>query len=315
MFFSMRCWNRPVLLAVCVSVLGIHQNASGQIRFEEVTQQAGLLEPLQGIMGHGGAWGDIDNDGLLDLYVGGFCDRPNSEYLPAPGPVHNYLFRNLGDGTFEIAKSPPLEFYGRTSGAVFADLNNNGRLELYVANNAKPGGKAELPKITKAARNQMSNLFRNDGDGKFVDISESSGAVLPGLDTARNIGVLDVNQDGLLDLFVVEDTFTKVSRSALLLNLGNLKFRDITASAGIPEDVFGLGLAVADLNEDGRPDFFVGHSNRFFLSKGDGTYHEPESLRKVFAWEPMDREEMALRGSLCRSQSGWQAGHGALPPL
>ena len=51
----------------------------------DVTREAGLIEPLAGIMGHGGAWGDFDGDGLIDLFLGGFCDRPNSEYKPAAG--------------------------------------------------------------------------------------------------------------------------------------------------------------------------------------------------------------------------------------
>src|SRR5262245_56068929 len=103
------------------------------IRFTDVTKEAGLLAPLAGLMGHGGAWGDCHGDGKIDLYVGGFCDRPNDAYKPAAGPVRNRLFRNLGNGKFEEVKMPAVEFYGRTSGAVFADLDNNGTLELYAA--------------------------------------------------------------------------------------------------------------------------------------------------------------------------------------
>src|SRR5262245_42806908 len=94
------------------------------IMFEDVTDKAGLKEPLAGIMGHGGAWGDFDGDGRPDLFVGGFCDRPNAEYKPANGPVAAALFRNRGDGTFEHVKDTPATHFGRTSGAVFADLDN-----------------------------------------------------------------------------------------------------------------------------------------------------------------------------------------------
>jgi hypothetical protein len=51
-------------------------------------------------MGHGGAWGDIDGDGLIDLFVGGFADRPNAEYAPAAGAMTNKVFRNSGDEKF-----------------------------------------------------------------------------------------------------------------------------------------------------------------------------------------------------------------------
>src|SRR5690348_4991182 len=78
----------------------------GEIVFTDATETAGLVEPLAGLMGHGGAWGDIDGDGKLDLFVGGFCDRPNAEYAPAAGPVSSRLFRNRGDGTFERLSQP-----------------------------------------------------------------------------------------------------------------------------------------------------------------------------------------------------------------
>src|SRR5262245_16829042 len=96
--------------------------AAQEIRFRDVTREAGLLEPLAGILGHGGAWGDFDGDGRIDLFVGGFCDRPDKEYLPNKGPVPSRLFRNLGNGKFELVKDTPASFLGRTSGAVFADL-------------------------------------------------------------------------------------------------------------------------------------------------------------------------------------------------
>jgi hypothetical protein len=93
--------------------------------FSDRTVESGVLAPLEGMMGHGAAWGDFDGDGRIDLYVGGFCDRPNAEYNPADSPVPNRLLRNLGDGRFEIVQQPAVSFHGRTSGAVFADLDNN----------------------------------------------------------------------------------------------------------------------------------------------------------------------------------------------
>src|SRR3954471_3094900 len=129
-----------LMLGVACSALALSADdkpADYPIVFSDRTKEAGILEHVAGMMGHGGAWGDFDGDGHIDLYVGGFCDRPNAEYKPAAGPVPNRLFRNLGNGRFEQVKMPAVEFYGRTSGAIFADLDNDGALELYVANNAK----------------------------------------------------------------------------------------------------------------------------------------------------------------------------------
>ncbi len=259
------------------------------IRFADVTRQAGLIGPLAGIMGHGGAWGDLDGDGDLDLYVGGFADRPHERYLPALGPVPNKLFRNRGDGTFQLVEDSPTAFFGRTSGAVFADLDNNGTLDLYVANNCK-GKTGYRTGPQRAAQLRHSNLYRNDR-GRLVDVSAASGACPTSMGTARNIGVLDYDGDGLLDLLVVEDKCVSSPRCVLFRNLGNLKFQDVNRAAGLPDDLLGFGMAVADLNEDGRPDFFVGHHNRLFLSTKGNKYYEPPELRKVFAWQPLHNED------------------------
>lgn len=260
-----------------------------EIRFQDVTEQAGLTKPLRGIMGHGGAWGDVDGDGRIDLYIGGFADRPDSEYAPADGPPKNVLFRNVGKGRFQRWKQPPVEFFARTSGAVFADLDNDGDLELYVANNCKGQTRWDAGP-QREAQLAYSKLFRNDG-GKFVDITKQSSARPDSLGTARNIGVFDYNGDGLLDLFVAEDNFSKNPRSVLLENLGGLKFKDVGAEVGLPDDVFGLGVAVADVNDDGRSDFFVGHSNRLFLSARGNRYVESDTLNRTFAWKPLNNED------------------------
>jgi hypothetical protein len=262
------------------------------IVFSDRTRESGILEHVAGMMGHGAAWGDFDGDGRVDLYVGGFCDRPDAEYKPAKGPVPNRLFRNAGGGKFELVKETVTGFHGRTSGAVFADLDNSGKLALYVANNTKgKSNKTEEPQ--RSAQLRHAQLFRND-NGKFVDISKDSGACPDSLLTARNVGVLDFDGDGLLDLLIVEDKFTpkpKVPRTRLLRNKGDFKFEDVTKEMGLPEDMYGLGCAVADLNGDGRPDFFIAHSNRLFLSQPDGKYREATELRDVFAWKPLDNED------------------------
>jgi enediyne biosynthesis protein E4 len=274
-------------------VLGaMTMHAPAQIDFADVTREAALSEPLAGILGHGGALGDFDGDGRLDIFVGGFSDRPNGEYAPVGRPVPNRLFRNSGHGGFKWLKNSPVEAFGRTSGAVFVDLDNNGTLDLYVANNARQKASPSDREPQRSAKTLRSQLFRNDG-GRFVNISRESGACPDSLLSARNVGVFDYDGDGLLDLFIVEDKFTPRPRSVLLRNLGGLKFRDVTSEAGLPEDIYGLGLAVGDLNDDGKPDFLVGHSNRLFLSQPGSRYREAHELSSVFAHQPRHSEDWA----------------------
>ncbi|MEZ6058261.1 MAG: CRTAC1 family protein [Planctomycetaceae bacterium] len=287
-----------VLAAVTLAPLAANlcNSYAGEILFHEATKEAGLLESLQGLMGHGGAWGDVDGDGDLDLYVGGFADRPDAEYAPANGPVGSQLFIN-DNGKFRVADNLPT-LYARTSGAVFVDLDNDGALELYVANNAKPGGKPNTRGMRQAKAQPQRSVLYQQRSGQWIDISEASGACPQGLHTARNVVILDYDADGLLDLLLIEDRFRKDPHSVLLRNEGNLEFRDVTAKAGLPNDLFGLGHAVADLNDDGRPDIFIGHSNRFFLSQGDGTYIEPEGLKALFAWQPLHGEDWPCGAAL-----------------
>tara|TARA_R110002096_G_scaffold29509_9_gene88983 strand:- start:1288 stop:2856 length:1569 start_codon:yes stop_codon:yes gene_type:complete len=279
-----------IRLSFLIVWLGSTVSVWSQITFQDLTDDAGIRQPLAGLMGHGGAWGDVDGDGWIDLFVGGFADRPDEEYAPANGPVISQLFRNVQGKTFEPVLETPVRHYARTSGALFADLDNDGDVDLYVANNSKGKSKRDA-EPQRSAQMAGSKLFRNDG-ANFVDVSNSSGACPERLGTARNVGVLDFNRDGLLDLLVVEDRFRKGPSSRLFRNLGGLKFEDATASCGIPEDVFGLGLALADVNADGATDVFVPHSNRFFLGSPDGTFREcTEELTSVLGWEPLDGED------------------------
>ncbi|HUT34756.1 MAG TPA: CRTAC1 family protein [Planctomycetota bacterium] len=240
--------------------------------FEDATASWGLAGPLRGIMAHAAACGDIDGDGDLDLFVGNFCDRPPERYIGANGPVPNMLLINDG-GKFRHSGQAVLATRARTSGAVFADLDNDGDLDLYVSHNSKARG-----------LRVANQLFENVG-GTFRDVSQGNAAcVIMG---GRSIGVLDHDGDGLLDLLVLGDKwgdgFTRLFR-----NKGRLAFEDATAKAGLPNDVPGLGVATPDLNGDGWPDMFVSQANRLFLSKGDGTYREGGS--QAFQYPPINNE-------------------------
>ena len=287
--------RRSILALGLLAVTASFTPAQSPIHFEDATASAGMKDTLAGIMGHGGAWGDYDGDGNVDLFVGGFCDRPESEYAPAKGPVPTHLFRNLGGGRFEKVGGAT-EFFARTSGAVFADLDGDGTLELYAANNAR-AVRGPQETIQAKAKGTHSRLLRL-ADDKWTDISSASGTCPDALLSARNVVPLDYNADKRLDLLVVEDIFIKTPQTRLFRNDGNLKFTEVTNEAGIPDGIYGLGCAIGDVTGDGRSDIFLAHSNRWLLSTASGKFVEDAGLNKAFAWQAAHREDWPCGAAL-----------------
>ena len=252
----------------------LSSQAPGKIRFENVTEKAGLVEPLKGMMGHGAAWGDITGNGYPDLFVGTFSGRPDSIYAKrghGPYSEPDKLFLNNGDGTFTEVVNSPVNRRGRNSGAAFADFDNDGDLDLIVSHNS----------FDRTGIFQTGNfLFENKGGGSMQDVTEKSGLDFGLPFTARNTFVFDFDGDGLLDILMQEDYLTNSSggNSRLMKNMGNLQFKDVTAEAGLPsgyrQGLHGIGGWVGDINNDTWPDIFFAHSNCLFINNGDGTFHE-----------------------------------------
>jgi enediyne biosynthesis protein E4 len=248
---------------------------AGQIRFEDITEKAGLIEPLKGMMGHCAAWGDVNGDGFPDLFFGTFSDRPDTTYNKrghTGGPETDKLFISQGNGTFKEVMISPLRVMGRCSGAAFADFDNDGDLDLIVShqsyerdNHAKPN----------------NFLFANDGKGNLTDVTEKAGLNFGWPFLGRSTFVFDYDGDGLLDLLMQEDWVradVSGGNSRLMKNTGNLKFVDVTEKAGFPhgfrQGLYGLGGFVSDLNGDNWPDVFFAHTCRMFINNRNGTFHE-----------------------------------------
>ncbi len=232
----------------------------GEFRFHDVAKSEGLTKPLQGMMAHAAAWGDVDRDGKPDLFVGSFADRPVEVYQAggAKGPVPNVLLRQ-GDGAFTPVDNDAIAWKGRATGAVFADFNNDGWPDLYLSNNGRLG---------------KENLLYRNNKGTLERVTGKSGELLATPDTSRGVGVFDFNGDGLLDLLVLATV--KKGPSMLFQNTGDFQFKK---SKALPADLVGLGVAVGDVTGNGWPDVFVGGPNRLFLNRGRGRFREATELK------------------------------------
>jgi hypothetical protein len=257
----------------------------GNGKFTDVTEQAGLRGTGFDI---GVAVGDYDNDGHPDIFVAG---------------VHgNTLYHNNGDGTFAdvtrkagLDKSVDPEFGPLWSvAAAWVDVNNDGLLDLVVINymlwnwSDKPlcteKGVADYchPRYFKE---QPDQLFLNQGDGTFKDVSKEWGIrEHPG--KGMGVGVADYDLDGKPDLFITNDS----EYNFLFHNLGN-KFEEVAfqSNVALAEDgafISGMGLDFRDYNNDGYPDIvFVALRNQtfpLFKNTGKGDFLEvttPSGLR------------------------------------
>ncbi|WP_210374660.1 CRTAC1 family protein [Rhodothermus bifroesti] len=247
----------PDLIVTAFGELVLYHN-NGDGTFTEVTQRAGL----SGFEGFwtGASWGDYDNDGDLDLYITGYVRYVPMENDPTalgfdienpPGinpssfePERNLLFRNNGDGTFtEVAsRAGVANPMGKSLSAAWVDLDQDGWLDLYVANDVSDNA-----------------FFRNRGDGTFEDLSYP--ALVADYRSSMGIAVGDWDGDGDLELFL---THWVAQENAFYTNLireeGKLLFRDEADRYGLGQislDYVGWGTFFFDYNNDGRPDLFV----------------------------------------------------------
>jgi hypothetical protein len=220
----------------------------GGFTFADVTDTAGV-----GDLGnaYGAAWGDYDNDGWPDLYVANRTTLPHDT-------IQNELYHNLGGGVFEPvgAKLGVDSFDDPTLQSAFLDFDRDGDHDLYLATDKGTGCETN---------GHFNHLFENQGDGTFIDITESSGT--EACVDAMSIAIGDFDGNGEHDLYCTNTP----GGHALMMNQGGAVFTREEEQWGVASYAIGWGAVFFDWDHDGHNDLYVcqmNEVNRFYRHEG-----------------------------------------------
>ncbi len=204
----------------------------GEQGFRERTEEAGLIGILGGL---NLIQGDYDNDGFVDVLI------LRGAWLGKAGGHPNSLLRNQGDGTFQdVTFDAGLgESHHPTQTAAFADIDNDGDLDLYIGNE------------NSGERGDACQLFENLGDGTFRDIAKQAG--VENLGFTKGVCFGDYDNDGDPDLYVSNQG----ENNRLYRNEGNRKFQDVAPKLGVTGPVRSFPVWFWDYDNDGHLDLFV----------------------------------------------------------
>lgn len=230
-------------------------------------------------MGAGGLFFDYNNDGHLDIYLVNSGTLSSDVQSTRHVNHSDVLYRNNGDGTFTdtTAEAGLRQNHGYGMGCLAADYDNDGDADLYLTNFGK------------------NQLFRNNGDGTFTDVTSQAGVGDGSWSVSASFG--DFNLDGYLDLYVTNylDYQLETAHACFLesihiycgpheypgasdtlyRNNGDGTFTDVTARAGLHKGGKGLGTLFTDYNSDGYPDIFVANDavpDFLYRNNSDGTF-------------------------------------------
>jgi hypothetical protein len=265
--------GRPLEDRLYRNDLEVNPDQTRTLRFTDVTERSGIRTRGYGM---GVATGDIDNDGWIDLYVTGFG--------------RNQMFRNTGNGTFtDVSKQSGTDDPASWGvSAAFVDIDRDGWLDLFVGNYLNYSlkshidcmGVSGLPDYCRpsAYRAQPSRLYRNQGGGRFADITIASGLARQ-FGPALGVSTADFNGDGWIDIFVANDE----QENLLWINQRDGTFTNTALLAGAAlgpsgERKANMGVDAGDFDGDGDEDLFIteliAQGSTLYVNDGSGTFEE-----------------------------------------
>ena len=216
---------------------------------------------------------DFNNDGLIDLFC---CSFHMND------PVHLYINDGKGGFTDETKKAGLQKIFGGVF-STHVDYDNDGFVDILIIR----GGWLQQSGV------QPCTLLHNNGDGTFTDVTDSAG--LNQHSPSHSACWADVNNDGLIDLFIAHEKWNENTSqpSQLFLNNGNGTFREASEDCGVLVDAYVKGCVFGDINNDGKPDLYVsiyGGPNLLFLNEGvsqKGFPHFVEIAAKAGVQQPI----------------------------
>ena len=233
----------------------------GEMNFTDISSTIGIFQT--DLFTYGASFGDIDNDGDLDLFI--------SNRSPID---HNYLYRNDSGTYVDITDSSGISLEGQLSFcSIFFDYDKDGLQDIYVSNDKEEN---------------INRLYRNLGDGVFEDVSDFSNA---GIDiSAMSTTLGDFNNDGWFDIYITNTPFSQISTiigNVLLKNNGDGTFTNIATETGTSFNSLGWGSVFLDADNDGFLDLYVSSSldgsaqflsSAFYHQQNDETFIIPQDI-------------------------------------
>lgn len=255
----------------------------GNLKFKDITKEAGIL--IDATWSTGVTMEDINNDGLLDIYVSKVGNYKNLK-------AHNLLYINKGNNKFEESgKEYGLDFSGLSTQAAFFDYDNDGDTDVYLMNHSihtpRSYGSTQRRQITDSiAGDRFYENKLNEGVTKFEDVTEASGIYSSALGYGLAITTSDINNDGYMDIYIGNDFH---ENDYLYINQGDKTFKESIASYISHTSRFTMGVDIADLNNDLNPDIFsldmMPFDHEIFLRSGGEDTDKIAQIKKNYGFE------------------------------